>query len=121
MELKEEELEGNHLVISCTINKNSFNNIPTHALIDCSATYYTFVDDEFACYHSLTRYHLKKERELELIDGRPIKSGNIMHMTKISLPINSYEVSLPVFITYLGHYLLVLETPWLKRHLVRYQ
>ena len=33
LNLKEEELEGNHLVISCTINKNSPNNILTHALI----------------------------------------------------------------------------------------
>ena len=38
MELKEEELEGNHLVISCTINNNSSNNVPIHTLIDYSAT-----------------------------------------------------------------------------------
>ena len=53
LNLKEEELEGNHLVISCTINKNSAKNIPTHALIDYGATGYAFVDDEFASYHSL--------------------------------------------------------------------
>ena len=91
MELKEEELEGNHLVISCTINKNSSNNVPIHALIDCGATGYAFVDDEFAHYHSLPRYRLKTERELGVIDGRPIKSGNITHMTKISLSFNGHE------------------------------
>ena len=90
-------------------------------MIDCSATGYAFIEDEFACYHSLPRYHLKIERELEVIDGRPIKFGNIMHMTKISLSINSHEERLPAFITYLGHYLLVLEKPWLKRHDVSIQ
>ena len=116
LNLKEEELEGNHLVISCTINKNSLNNIPTHTLIDCGATSYAFVDDEFAHYHSLPRYHLKTERELEVIDGRPIKSGNIIYMTKISLFINGHEERLLAFIMHLGHYLLVLGKPWLKRH-----
>ena len=111
MELKEEELEGNHLVISCTINKNSPNNIPTHALIDCGATGYAFVDDEFARYHSLPRYRLKTERELEVIDGRPIKSGNITHMTKISLSINYHEERLLAFITHLGYYPLMLGKP----------
>src|SRR5258706_8798118 len=116
IELKEEELEGNHLVISCTINRNSANNIPIYALIDYSATRYTFVDDEFACYHSLPRYWLKTERELEVIDGRLIKSRNITHIMKIYLFINGYEERLPACITYLGHYLLVLGKPWLKRH-----
>ena len=118
MELRdsEKELEGNHLVISCTINKSSLYNISTHALIDFSATSYAFVDDKFACYHSLLRYRLKIERELEVIDGRPIKSGNIMHMTKISLYINGYEERLPAFTTHLEYYPLVLGKPWLKRH-----
>ena len=111
MELKEEELEGNHLVISCTINKNSPNNVPTHTLIDCSATGYAFIDNEFVHYHSLLRYCLKTEKELEVIDGRLIKSRNITHMTKISLFINGHEERLPAFITHLGHYPLVLGKP----------
>ena len=116
LNLKEEELEGNHLVISCTINKNSPNNIPTYALIDYGAMGYAFIDDEFARYHSLPRYRLKTERELEVIDGRPIKSGNITYMTKISLSINGHEERLPAFIIHLEHYLLVLGKPCLKRH-----
>ena len=116
MELKEEELEGNHLVISCIINQNSPNNVPIHALIDCGATGYAFVDDEFARYHSLPRYHVKTERELEGIDRRPIQSENITHMTKISLSINGHEERLPAFITHLGYYPLVFGKPWLKRH-----
>ena len=114
--MKEEELEGNHLVISYIINKNSPNNIPTYALIDCGATSYVFVDDEFARYHFLPRYRLKTETELEVIDGRPIKSGNITHMIKISLSINGHEERLPAFITHLGYYPLVLGKPWPKRH-----
>ena len=121
LNLKEDELEGNHLVISCTINKNSSNIIPTHTLINCSATGYAFVDDEFACYHSLPRYYLKTERELEVIDRRPIKSGNITHITKISLFINGHKERLPAFIMHLGHYPLVLGKPWLKRHDVSIQ
>src|SRR5258706_10382052 len=116
IELKEEELEGNHLVISCTINRNSSNNIPIHALIDYGAMGYAFIDNEFVRYHSLPRYQLKTEREREVIDGRPIKSGNITHMTKVNLFINGHEERLPAFITHLGHYPLVLGKPWLKRH-----
>ena len=70
---------------------------------------YVFVDNEFAHYHSLLRYYLKTERVLEVINGRPIKSGNITHMTKISLSINGHKERLLAFITQLGYYPLVLE------------
>ena len=116
IELKVEELEGNYLVISCTINKDSPNNVPTYTGIDCSATGYTFIDDEFVRYYFLPRYHVKTERELEVINGRLIKSENITYMIKISLSIKGHEERMPAFITHLGHYPLVLRKPWLKRH-----
>src|SRR5258706_3814548 len=67
-------------------------------------------------FQHLPRYRLKTKRELEVIDGRLIKSGNITHMTKVNLFINGHEERLPAFITHLGHYPLVLGKPWLKRH-----
>ena len=52
MELKEEKLKGNHVIVSCTINRNSPYTISTHALIDCRAIGYAFVDDEFTPYQN---------------------------------------------------------------------
>ena len=78
-------------------------------MINYSIIGYVFIVDEFMHYYSLLRYHLKIERTLEVINGTPMKSENIIHMTKISLCINSYKERLPGFIMHLGHYLLVLE------------
>jgi hypothetical protein len=36
-------MDGNHLVVTCTLSLDS-KEIPTHALIDCAATGYAFID-----------------------------------------------------------------------------
>jgi predicted aspartyl protease len=52
----------------CTLSLNG-KEIPTHALIDCGATGYAFIDQDFAHYHKLPLCPLKTPHALEVIDG----------------------------------------------------
>jgi len=61
-------------------------------------------------------FKLKEPRSLEVIDGRPVESGTITHLTKVSVNINGHKEELPMFITKLGHYPIVLGLPWMRRH-----
>ena len=54
--------------------------------------------------------------ELEVIDGRPIKSERITTMAKLNLGIKAHQKELPVFIRKLGHYPIVLELLWFQLH-----
>src|SRR5271169_1965960 len=113
--LEEGSMDGNHLVITCTLSDNE-NKIRTHALIDSGATGYSFIDEDFARHHNLPLYKLSTPRSLEVIDGRPISSGTITHIAKAHLSIGSHHEKLPMFVTKLGHYPLILGIPWLRLH-----
>lgn len=113
--IDEDELDSEHLVVSCTLDDNG-NTIRSYALIDCGAQGYSFVDEEFARRHNLPLHLLETPRVLEVIDGRPIETGPITHLTKIKMIIDKHEESIPMFVTKLGHYPVVLGLPWLKRH-----
>jgi hypothetical protein len=113
--VNENLMEGDHLVLTCSLSIGE-NKIRTHALVDCGATGYAFIDENFASHHKLSLDLLNQPRALEVIDGRPIASGNITHITKLRLEINQHHENLPLFVTRLGHYPIVLGIPWLKRH-----
>jgi predicted aspartyl protease len=66
--IKEGSMDGKHLVMMCTLSLNG-KEIPTHALIDCGATGYAFIDQDFANSHELPLCPLKIPRALEVIDG----------------------------------------------------
>jgi len=108
-------MEGKHLVVLCKI---SFGNrtVATHALIDCGATGIAFIDEDFARHHQLPLTPLQYPRSLEVIDGRPISSGNITHVANTHLAILEHQETLPMFVTKLGHYPVVLGIPWLELH-----
>jgi len=113
--LEEELYDGTHIVISVVLNYG-ISQIPTHALVDCGATGYAFADEEFVHDHNFPLFKLTTPRTLEVIDGRPIESGIITHLRKLSMNINGNKEQIPMFITKLGHYPLVLGPPWLRRH-----
>jgi transposase InsO family protein len=108
-------MDGNHLVVTCSLS-DSDNKIQTHALIDCGATGFAFIDEEFARQHHFPQYALRVPRALEVIDGRPILSGDITHIVKVGMSIGGHHEMLPAFVTKLGHYPLVLGIPWLRHH-----
>ena len=39
-----------------------------------------------------------------------------MHMTKLKMTIAGYQEKIPLFVTKLGHYSIVLGLPWLQHH-----
>jgi predicted aspartyl protease len=61
-------MDGNHLVVMCTLSLD-LKDIPTYALIDCGATSYAFIDQDFANHHHLPLYLLKTPHTLEVING----------------------------------------------------
>ena len=96
--------------------KLSFGNktIVTHALIDCGATGIAFIDEDFARHHQLPLIPLQYPRSLKVIDGHPISSGDITHLANTHLSILEHHEMLPMFVTTLGHYPVVLGIPWLE-------
>ena len=113
--LKEELLDGGHIVISVELNDVS-NYISSYALVDCGATGYAFVDEEFGCNHNLPLFKLKTPHCLKVIDGRPIESGLITHLSRVQMTINGHKENIPMFVTKLRHYPIVLGLPWLCQH-----
>ena len=115
VEVLEGSMEGKHLVITCSLTVNN-QEIPTHALIDCGATGIAFMDQDFARHHQIPLQELKEKKQVEVIDRRPIESGEITHIAKVGMRIQEHKEQLPMFITKLGHYPIVLGIPWLRLH-----
>ena len=109
-DVKEESLDENHIVISTQIQDTS-SLISTHALIDCGATGFAFIDEEFARDHNFPLFKLKKPYCLKVIDGRPIESGLITHITKLKMTIAGHQEKIPLFVTKLGYYSIILGLP----------
>lgn len=113
--VEEMSMEGKHLVVSCTLTFSD-KNIRMHALIDCGATGISFVDEDFAHHHQIPFQPLQKPRALEVINGHSIASGDITHLALAQCTIYEHREQLPMFITRLGHYPLVLGIAWLQLH-----
>jgi hypothetical protein len=103
-------MEGKHLVITCSFTVNS-QEVPTHSLMDCGATGVAAMDQDFTRYYQIPLQVLKQKKQVEVIDGRPIESGDITHIAKVGLPIQEQKEHLPIFITKLGHYPIVRGLP----------
>ena len=57
------------------------------ALVDCAATGYAFIDEDFASCQNFPLFKLTAPRNLRVIDGCPIASGAITHIAKLKLQI----------------------------------
>jgi hypothetical protein len=66
--IEEGSIDRNYLGIMYTLSLNT-KEIPTYTLIDCRATGYIYIDQDFADYHKLPLYPLKTAYTLEVIDG----------------------------------------------------
>ena len=87
-----------------------------HALINCGVTGIVFIDKDFACHHQIKEKQLKESKEIEVINERPIEWGTITTMVKLNLGIQGHQELLPVFVTKLDHYSMVLGLPWFQHH-----
>jgi predicted aspartyl protease len=88
--IEERGMHGEHLIVTCALSLNN-HKIPTHALIDCGATGYAFIDKDFAELHQLPLYPRKTSRALEVIDGRKISWGDITHLAEAQLHIQEHR------------------------------
>ena len=111
-------MDGTQMIVTCSLHDNS-NVIKSHALIDCGATGCAFIDEDFARRNNLPLHRLHSPRTLHVIDGRPSSSGAITHITKVCLRIREHQEDIPMFVTKLGQYPIVLGIQWLRRHDVR--
>jgi len=108
-------MEGKHLVILCNVSFGD-KTIVSHALINCGATGVAFIDEDFARHHQLPLAPLKYPRALEVIDGRPISSRDITNTANATLSIHEHREQIPMFVTKLSHYPIVLGIPWMELH-----
>jgi hypothetical protein len=65
---EESELDGNHLIILCTLSDHDIK-IDTHALVNCCCTGFSFMNDEFTHRHNFPHYQSKTQITVEIIDG----------------------------------------------------
>ena len=123
MALDESQLDGSHLVFPCSLTFGD-SRAKTHrvdALVDCGATGFSFVDEDFAHRHHLPISPLQEPRTIEVIDGRPIESGAVTHLATVTMTTRDHTghvhtETLPLFVTKLGHYPVVLGIPWLRKN-----
>ena len=64
----EESLEGDHLVLSCTLS-NGNDTINAYSMIDCGASGKAFIDSSFAQFHKIPLHHLSQPRTVTVVDG----------------------------------------------------
>jgi hypothetical protein len=53
---------------------------------------------------------------VEVIDGQTIESEDITHLVQVGMKVQDHKENLPMFVTKLGHYPVVLGIPWLRLH-----
>jgi len=113
VDILEGSIEGKHLVITCSLTIHD-QVIQKHALIDCRATGNAFMDQDFARHHDVPLKELKERRQVKVIDGRTLESGDITHQVEVGMNIQDHKERIPMFITKLGQYPIVLGIQWLR-------
>lgn len=112
----EDNLTDDQLVVECSVSQNPGTPIRTQAMIDTGATGYAFMDSVFAQDHDFVLTPLRTPRDLTVVDGTPISSGQITHIVRLELVINGHREYAPFFVTRLGHYPIIMGIPWMKHH-----
>jgi predicted aspartyl protease len=108
-------MDGNHLIVTCTLHDQG-NVIKYHTLIDCGTTGYAFIDEDYARCHNIPLHLLKSPRNLTVINGRPVTSRAITHITHTHLVIWNHQEDILHFETKFRNYPIVLGISWLQRH-----
>ena len=91
-------------------------SIPTSALVDSGAAS-SFIHTTFVHRHSIDLQLKASPQKLEVVDGRPIASGAITHETiPLRLEIGSHAEDIQLNVADIGHYPIILGSPWLELH-----
>ena len=110
-----ESLEGDHLVLSCTLS-NGNDTINAYSMINCDAFRKAFIDFSFAQFHKIPLLPLHQPCTVTVVDGRVTSSEVITHFVRVPLVIDNHIEITDMFIIKLGHYLIILGIPWLRSH-----
>ena len=112
--LSENELDEEHLVINCIVAASGKPTIATYALADSGCSAYAFIDSAFVQQHKLTSTLLKRPRVVEAFEGTP---STITHLVRLNMTISGHiEADMPLLVTPLNHYPIILGIPWFRRH-----
>lgn len=88
--------------------------IQTHTLSDCKATAIGFMDQHFAHLHPDTWQELWEKRQIQVINVSTIEWGDMLHLAQVEMEILDYKEQIPILVTKLRYYHLVLRTPLLR-------
>ena len=91
-------------------------SVHSYGLVDSGASALGFIDAHYAHIHRLPLTPLERPREITVVDGRTIESGKITHVAHVVLKIEGHRETVPLFVTKLGHYPVVLGIKWLQLH-----
>ena len=114
-------MEGEHLVVAYQLSHDYSKVIPCFTHLDDGVTGFALMDEAFTHRHQFPLIPLKKLRDLEVMDGRPIVSGQITHISHAELQIRNHVEEAFFLITKLGHYPLVHGIPWQRQHEISIQ
>jgi hypothetical protein len=104
-----------HIILACLIFSELFH-LTSYAMTDSGATQ-LFIDIDFAKSNNIPLVLKAIPFTLEVVDGRPISSGDVIFETMpIQLQIGQHTESIVLNATRLGHYPIILGIPWLKLH-----
>jgi len=78
--------------------------------IDCRAACIAFIDQVFVHLDDILLLELQENPPVEVVDGRPIESGEITHIAKVGMDIQDHKEQLPMFLCNLGSTLLFLKS-----------
>ena len=106
--------KNEHIVVDIVLKFNN-QQINTFAMID-SGSMANFCDHDFATKYKLPLLKKSKPMEILTVDGSPISSGKVEFKSEITMNIGPHLESLPLDITRLGQYPIILGMPWLKLH-----
>ena len=112
---QESYLADNPLVLSGRLAVGA-TAVDVEAMVSCGVPDIALVDQNFAKDHGLELHRFKEPRGMNVADGRPLESGAITHIAFHQLDINGHQEELPMFVTKLGHYSLILGFSWMQMH-----
>ena len=85
-------------------------------MIDSEASAYAFINKFFAQHHNLPLHSLTYPHCLQGFDGQTAQTGDITHVTEITIALGGHIERLFLYVTGLNQYPIILSLPWLRRH-----
>jgi hypothetical protein len=76
-------MEENHFVITCRLTINN-SQVATHVQIDCEATCIASMLPHCARNHQIPLQKFNVKKLIDVINGRPIESGDITHIERLA-------------------------------------